>query len=583
MQNLYTSNNTHAVQFRENIRAYNGALAFTSVNYGRDRRLEGGRNGGFRPFQIQGELYHLQGPLENEPGVDPLYSQVWIHDPEYGNAARLNRNRRLDPATLGELTEVLEEVNRYVPIYKTARDQLLTVGLHTATTSLTADMALVMPAGADPRRQNLPTVSEVAAVVPDVGPGISTARDIWLTLRTPEGGSSLRRLSVCHPSYLPLHYVLLFPYGDPGWHDGMELHDPDQVRERHRLTLRMWHAYRLFTRRGEFNTLFRAQRLFQQYVVDAAATYDQNRLNWVYHNQSTIRADQYQGLADAFDATDGDPTAMGRTLILPSSHTGSQRSMHAAYMDAMAITGHFGKPHLFLTMTANPEWEEVVQAMRGMSASQKAMNRPDLVTRVFDMKKKQLMREIFYDNVFGKSPARVWTIEYQKRGLPHLHLLVFLENSDRLLDPDTVDEMVCAEIPDSSWDRDGELAAVIRSAMIHGPCAGHDNNAACLENGRCSKRYPRPFNDETSIGEDGYPLYRRRDRPETSFDKMVRGSRVTVDNRWVVPYNPYLTRRYKAHINVEICSSIKAIKYLYKYVYKGKDRSFHRVSVPSAR
>jgi hypothetical protein len=45
----------------------------------------------------------------------------------------------------------------------------------------------------------------------------------------------------------------------------------------------------------------------------------------------------------------------------------------------------------------------------------------------------------------------------------------------------------------------------------------------------------------------------------------------------VVPYNPYLTRRYKAHINVEICSSIKAIKYLYKYIYKGPDRTTMRL------
>jgi hypothetical protein len=42
-----------------------------------------------------------------------------------------------------------------------------------------------------------------------------------------------------------------------------------------------------------------------------------------------------------------------------------------------------------------------------------------------------------------------------------------------------------------------------------------------------------------------------------------------IDNRWVVPYNSYLTRRYKAHINVEIRSSIKILKYLYKYIYKG--------------
>jgi hypothetical protein len=45
------------------------------------------------------------------------------------------------------------------------------------------------------------------------------------------------------------------------------------------------------------------------------------------------------------------------------------------------------------------------------------------------------------------------------------------------------------------------------------------------------------------------------------------------DNHWVVSYNPYLTMRYKCHINVEICSSITAVKYLYKYVYKGHDRA----------
>ncbi len=45
------------------------------------------------------------------------------------------------------------------------------------------------------------------------------------------------------------------------------------------------------------------------------------------------------------------------------------------------------------------------------------------------------------------------------------------------------------------------------------------------------------------------------------------------DNHWVVPYNPYLTMRYQCHINVEVCSSITVVKYLYKYVYKGHDRA----------
>ena len=78
-----------------------------------------------------------------------------------------------------------------------------------------------------------------------------------------------------------------------------------------------------------------------------------------------------------------------------------------------------------------------------------------------------MLEEIFKHGIFGTCPARVWTIEYQKRGLPHLHLLVFLEDSDHFLEPEVIDEMVCAELPDASWDPDGELTDIVKSAMIH--------------------------------------------------------------------------------------------------------------------
>ena len=113
--------------------------------------------------------------------------------------------------------------------------------------------------------------------------------------------------------------------------------------------------------------------------------------------------------------------------------------------------------------------------------------------------------------------------------------------------------------------------------MLHGPCGRDNPRCPCMQDGQCTKNFPKPFNAKTTIGEDCYPHYRRRSTTDGGHTTTVRvsqtGSTVTVDNRNVVPYNPWLLLKYRAHINVEFCASIKAIKYLYKYVYKGSDRA----------
>ena len=45
----------------------------------------------------------------------------------------------------------------------------------------------------------------------------------------------------------------------------------------------------------------------------------------------------------------------------------------------------------------------------------------------------------------------------------------------------------------------------------------------------------------------------------------------------MVPYNPYLTLKYNAHINLEICISVSAVKYLFKYIHKGNDKAQVRI------
>jgi len=70
------------------------------------------------------------------------------------------------------------------------------------------------------------------------------------------------------------------------------------------------------------------------------------------------------------------------------------------------------------------------------------------------------------------------------------------------------------------------------------------------------------------ITADSYPKYQRRDN-----GRRVKIGLYVYSNQDVVPYNPYLSLRYNAHINVEIAGSISAVKYMCKYVYKGGDRT----------
>ena len=56
-----------------------------------------------------------------------------------------------------------------------------------------------------------------------------------------------------------------------------------------------------------------------------------------------------------------------------------------------------------------------------------------------------------------------------------------------------------------------------------------------MEDGKCTKDFPKEFRNETAPNKDGYPRYRRRDNEIT-----VKVGKYEINNRWVVPHNPYL-------------------------------------------
>lgn len=166
------------------------------------------------------------------------------------------------------------------------------------------------------------------------------------------------------------------------------------------------------------------------------------------------------------------------------------------------------------------------------------------------------------------------TVEFQKRGLPHAHIIIWLTQDTSHPTPAFIDKFVCAEIPDPLTD---PLAYVlVAEHMVHGPCGPGFESCPCMKNGKCSKRFPKKYQSETRIDDGGFVLYRRSNNA-----RYVEKGPKRLDSGWVVPYNLFLLKKYQAHINVEWCNKGIFIKYLFKYVTKGPDRG--KVYIQRAR
>jgi len=94
-----------------------------------------------------------------------------------------------------------------------------------------------------------------------------------------------------------------------------------------------------------------------------------------------------------------------------------------------------------------------------------------------------------------------------------------------------------------------------------------------MEEGKCKKQYPSKFQSKTVTDVNRYPIYQCRNMWHTI---LVHG--IDLNNHWVVSHNVYLSTKYDAHINVKVCKNIRAVKYLFKYVYKRHDRATVEIS-----
>ncbi|KAL7555308.1 hypothetical protein ACHAWF_019019, partial [Thalassiosira exigua] len=574
-----------AFYFRKNIRMFNAgvAMAFLQVN---DTTVYDRRN--VLAFKVSGELQRLVGPVTARPG-SAIYNcvQTYFLDPAYQDSYRSTRYNgslrgsssdrceRKEVEIFAILRQVLTAHNTYLHSFVNVMDYIRQNNLDVKEVKIELHATDHPVEGMHQGRLNLPTAPEISLLMPSNMP-MNSQRTIVCNTVQSESGNDLVFFQDYHRSYSPLMYPVLLPFGTDGWTLGLRSRGTSQKH----VTLPQYVRYHMMTRPMRINHMHLANKLYQQWIVDQWGIEENKRMEWFKHNQHTIRADLYRGVEDSLRS--GEIENSGRSTILASSFTQGNRWYNNRFKNAMAIVRKRGKPDFFITMTMDINCPEVKACLK---PGQTPYDRPDIVCRVFQLKRDKLIKAIKSEGIFGKCKATVGVIEFQKRGAPHLHLMIWLEDFDPT--PENIDNIICAEFPrdPSATQRKKEFSEddkkaqefhdLVKDRMVHGPCGPQFNRGHywCIQGGKCSKDYPKKLHPNTGIGDDSYPDYRRRS-PEDGGNvavKWISGTKYTLDNRWVVPYNPYLLNRFKCHINVEYCHSVKCIQYMFRYQFKGED------------
>ena len=342
----------------------------------------------------------------------------------------------------------------------------------------------------------------------------------------------------------PLAYPLLFPHGTLGWgligdqhHVTQSANDDDGADV---VTTQIWYYRARILREQRFQIL---GRLTNEYIVDMFSRDLECRLNYIRTNQLHLRRED----AALMDNSDLEST---ENIYLPASFLGSKRWASNQIADSLAIAAAKGNPTFFVTMTCNSNWPEIQSQLR---PGQDFTDIPVVVVRVFKRKLAHLLQTL--KTMFPHAGLVLYcihSIEFQKRGLPHAHILIKFTSD--CTHPNDIDSIVSAEVPLDPHD-----ALLVNTFMRHNhPSPNRPPSRYCqyeLPDGTraCRFKYPRPLQPTTTVDPEGRIHYRRR-RP---------------GDETIVPHCLPLLRKFECHINFEVASTSHIFQYLFKYIHKG--------------
>jgi len=234
----------------------------------------------------------------------------------------------------------------------------------------------------------------------------------------------------------PLVYPLLFWHGEDGWNweKGKSLRYMKYLRAR-QLIPEWEEEVNGFGR--TFNRFQLLSRAGQYYAVECIARAQDYRLNWhrgegkntIFGYKNTTSAAEVGH--DSDNAVDKDREVFNDSCktFLNDSFAGSPRHLKKLAVNTLILASEMGGGTFFITLTCNPKWKEIVEALL---PTQTAFDRPDLTVQVFKYKLAALLHNLRGGKYTGgmKTSYLIYVIEYQHRGLPHAHIVCQVPHCD---------------------------------------------------------------------------------------------------------------------------------------------------------
>ncbi|GMG21840.1 unnamed protein product [Ambrosiozyma monospora] len=429
------------------------------------------------------------------------FAEVYCLDPDRAEQARIqclletsefkkssDKVQRDIERYLKSLSSYIQKYNRFAQAFQMLktdldemtqeeRSQIFSIGMKNSYS--------LQPVTSTDDTARLPTNPEFAFVYPG-----TADREIEFICKY-KSGHGLTTINILNQAFLPMRFPLIYLHGEFGWN----AHMPLAVKNKKSVRVSMRQYFRFISqeRQGVWNPIHHCGSLAQEFYATAGMMLEQNQLNYFQHNQQ--HSNKY--FRSTFhESSPGNPETQQKDITISSKFFGTKAFYEGLYMKMNTLFSQKNKPMVFFTFTANPN-------MFGNDYDNRF--RKDKLSRVFSLQVDHAIHN--FGLLTGhKVCAYGWVTEYQKRGNPHIHSVLALDepvDENGNLSPDVIDDIIQAYYPDES----SAFSEDVKSFMVHRCRAG-----GCLRNGKCMKRFPFQPADETHFkeGHIHYKLYGKR-------------------------------------------------------------------------